>query len=962
MIIPCIRFTFIVMALLINIDINFKKGYFMMRRIVLVALTVFCVQILSASELLGELGGFENYGGWKVSFEDGAEGTVNRMENTARSGKYSLKINKNNSLGYIKITTEKPLEAKAGTKYTFRGYFHSENAPVSSLLLFRVSENSSGNLVYDDIDRSFGFSSQSFIINTIHDHWMKRAIHYMPKKDKKVFLNVVQYGNPATVYLDDLEFTDNAYAPIHNHSKFGFPYTKEEVYKILEQRNPSSASFIIKDKHTVLQLNNKETPVVMYKGEPYRQYPDVHAYKDFGDAGIPLALRSVMISSYNKEAGVWAGKGKYRWDLLEKDLMLALQRNPNANLVLEMVAYHPYDSWSEENPNEIWQNSKGEKAYGFWGNLEGFTDDLKKVDKQGEKHWWYPSYYSLKWQEDTAEALSDIVKHIMSTPLGKAVVGFHIVGGHDGQFQTHIYDYSPAAAAAFHCWLKAKYTNIENLNSIWKTSYGKFEEIKIPDQEKNWIEGHRTPFITCCAESDYRHFLAESAWKLKDYFAGVVKRASGKPVFAGAYGMCTEYESWEMMNLKNLDYNSSAAWYAFRYPGYALGAKPESTFNLYGKMWIDELDLRTWTQHPHDEVYEMWISEAASDEMFKSVYRKMAGVSLAHGYGWWHYSMQHYFDDPLIMGQIAKAFKIAEKLQNMKKNEFRPDVCAVRTDYPNRFIAPGFGSGKFTSCMPFQEMMFETSGVPYDLHYLDDVLNKPELQNYKVYIFLHNIYLTKEQRNRIEKVLKNNGETLIWMYNTGYISENGKSTEDMSKLIGIKIETAEKFERGTPLLKENAPFTKAVNKFQGMEELFCTIMSLKDMNSFFARPQPFWIDDSSAIPIAEYRENGKVAMAVKKFDNWRSIYLGAPFSLGNDLLYNIAKDASAFIAGQPGQSIFMNGNFISIHALKGGNYTFRLPPGVKNVIDADTNKVLAKNVSEYAFYADPGKTYWFIME
>ena len=340
----------------------------------------------------------------------------------------------------------------------------------------------------------------------------------------------------------------------------------------------------------------------------------------------------------------------------------------------------------------------------------------------------------------------------------------------------------------------------------------------------------------------------------------------------------------------------------------------------------------------------------------------MAGVSLAHGYGWWHYSMQHYFDDPLITGQITKAFKIAEKLQKMKKNEFRPDVCAIRTDFPNRFISPVAGCGRLSSSAPFQEMMFETSGVPYDLHYLDDILSKPELQNYKIYIFLHNIYLTKEQRSRIEKVLKNNGKTLIWMYNTGYISENGKSSEDMSELIGIKIGTAEKFERGTVLLKNEAPFTPCAQKFQGMEELILSIMSLKGFSSFVARPQPFWIDDSNAIPIAEYQENRKVAMAVKKFDNWRSIYLGAPFSLGNDLLYNIAKDAGAFIAGEPGQSIFMNGNFISIHALKGGNYTFRLPPGVKNVIDADTNKVLAKNVNEYTFYADPGKTYWFIME
>ena len=61
---------------------------------------------------------------------------------------------------------------------------------------------------------------------------------------------------------------------------------------------------------------------------------------------------------------------------------------------------------------------------------------------------------------------------------------------------------------------------------------------------------------------------------------------------------------------------------------------------------------------------------------------------------------------------------------------------------------------------------------------------------------------------------------------------------------------------------------------------------------------------------------------------------------------NIARAAGAYVCGAPGQSIDMNGNFISLHGMKNGRYTLILPPGARKVIDVDSGKV--RSASEAA--------------
>lgn len=99
--------------------------------------------------------GFEDGDGWAVTCRNGAKGRGQRDTSTARTGRAAMKLTKANSIGVVVMSTAKPVRVKPGATYTFRGFSHSDDAPVTSLLLFRIGPKE-GNLAYNAIDRSRG--------------------------------------------------------------------------------------------------------------------------------------------------------------------------------------------------------------------------------------------------------------------------------------------------------------------------------------------------------------------------------------------------------------------------------------------------------------------------------------------------------------------------------------------------------------------------------------------------------------------------------------------------------------------------------------------------------------------------------------------------------------------------------------------------------------------------------------
>ncbi len=316
---------------------------------------------------------------------------------------------------------------------------------------------------------------------------------------------------------------------------------------------------------------------------------------------------------------------------------------------------------------------------------------------------------------------------------------------------------------------------------------------------------------------------------------------------------------------------------------------------------------------------------------------RVTGFSLAAQSGFWYYDMNHFFDAPEIMAEIGATAAVAQRLAQRPPSRFRPDVCVVETSGSDRFSSSAFAAQR--SSLFYQLMALEQSGVPYDRHYLSDVLTHPELQGYRLYVFLQSTFLTDDERAQIKRKLQRGGRTIVWVHDVGYLGERGKSAAAMSDLTGITVRTEERYARLTPLLDATGPL-QGVQPVLGLTEMVMTIMVASGQSSFAAREQPFWIEDPQATPLAHYAETGQVAGAMRKLPGWTSVVLAGSHSLTGDLLHALAQQAGAFVAGPPGQSLNLSGNFASLHGLRTGAYPLRVPPGVKRVLDADTRQPL----------------------
>src|SRR5699024_6185182 len=106
-------------------------------------------------------------------------------------------------------------------------------------------------------------------------------------------------------------------------------------------------------------------------------------------------------------------------------------------------------------------------------------------------------------------------------------------------------------------------------------------------------------------EMDYRKFLIQQAWSIKDYFAGVAKTSAKKPIVTMSY-YGSEPRLYNFLHTKHIDITGGMAYYPYRLPGYATGYGTENGLSLHHKMYFQDVDLRSWVGSIYNnEVYQL---------------------------------------------------------------------------------------------------------------------------------------------------------------------------------------------------------------------------------------------------------------------------------------------------------------------------------------------------------------------
>ena len=190
--------------------------------------------------------------------------------------------------------------------------------------------------------------------------------------------------------------------------------------------------------------------------------------------------------------------------------------------------------------------------------------------------------------------------------------------------------------------------------------------------------------------------------------------------------------------------------------------------------------------------------------------------------------------------------------------------------------------------------------------YLTSDLNNPDMPDYKVYVFPNLFHADAGARAAIDAKVKKNNAVSVWLYAPGLFTEKGFGTENMETLTGMSLKM----------------IGKEADLQMSIVDSGALIDQAKSGFGIYPKISPsFEVVDPESRVIGKV--DGKPALAVKEFGNWRSIYSLTPLTV--DLLREICYYAGVHVYSRTSDVFSANSGFAMLHASSTGEKEIRLP-------------------------------------
>ena len=799
----------------------------------------------------------------------------------------------------------------------------------------------------------------------------------VPEGAVKARLAFIFKGNPISTQFVDFKIEKVsvppkakplANCPTLKHE--GEILTDSELDKILE----SSDSLVTKLKTNgdlvSMYVNGKMTVPTIYKTSALRKDKSFDMMQTFHKAGFNIFTIEFSLGLAHYPLGapceIWQGHKQYDIGALRESIRQALKRSPESMIMLECIV-SPYRGWGKENPDEVFQHEDGRKGLFKSVRTRNLSHDAPAEAAKGiQGEFWYPSYYSEKYNAEVAEAINDLFLKLDSIPEGKRIIGVYLNGGTDGQwldlFDTSYVkgvqlaaDYSPAALKAFRGYLKDKYGNdIAKLRTAWKDdSVKSFDEITVPSVTEMWRKDKNFhSMYGSCKTSDYCEFLGYGNAMRHIKWCKAVKEATDNRILTGGYtphdGMAAYPElsqqstKW-LLESKYVDFFAIVPDYLREYYDPIILAVYNGSLLLHNKLLINELDLRN-PEVPH---WGKWASDfwmrTHNAETYRNEVEKFAACSFALGGTFHAYDMESgWFNTPSAIDAWKNGCEIAKQASPGRLDDKRIAVAASERFWDFQSYA---GQRLFVySVRNFPKYAFARSGVRCDNYLLSDVLDNNSFEAPKVLMFTDACTMTPEQAQSVREKFGNSGRVLVWFWAPGIFAPGDE--KNLSKISGFKLERSQQADGKSIFVNaQNDPLLVGVKGFlfpwipgYGME--FGTAWR---------------VSDPDAKILANYFGTDIPAMAVKRHKDFTEIYIGQPGSLTPQLVKNIAMSAGITPICDTYDIMGYGGNILYLVALSSGVKTINLPDG-SGTVECLTGQNLIQAGGVASVYVNVGDT------
>jgi hypothetical protein len=573
------------------------------------------------------------------------------------------------------------------------------------------------------------------------------------------------------------------------------------------------------------------------------------------------------------------------------------------------------------------------------------------------------SFHSEVWREDAAQALRALISHCESAPYADHLWGYHIC---DGLFQEWFHwneyafdglaDYSSAAQRDFRAWLLHKYhADADRLSRSWEREVH-FDAVEIPLPRERLRPTHMEFYDPARDRPaiDYMQCFSEAIVDSIAYLCRAVKDALPQPKVVGVfYGypftnmprpqLNGHYALGKLLQCPDLDFVASPHIYDNRgHGGYHSPQCVSDSVRRAGKLHFDEVDCKTiWT--PKTVTWKTYISQPTTLPDTLEMMKKDAAYHMASGTGMWWMDLTNegWFDSPQVVEPMRRLQTIEERLMKGGRSGFG-QIALVVDERSTAYHA--YRAGLNMACLlMLKQWHMSRLGAPFQQLLLHD-LARENTPDYELYIFANSFHLNERERAMVDRKVKRNGATALWVYASGFLDDHEASLENMERLTGIHCGCRNHVgDLSVQIIRHDHPLTQDLP--QGFaygtdvaSEEYTRPPRIQYLPEMAVGPA-FFADDPEAEVLGIARGTGRPGLVVKEFDAWRSIYTAAP-PLSWALLRNIARLAGVHLYSETGDMVWGNDSFLSLYTQRAGPRKIRFPEPV-TVEDAYEGRVLA---------------------
>ncbi|MGM9634872.1 MAG: hypothetical protein ACI3YE_01830, partial [Candidatus Avispirillum sp.] len=480
--------------------------------------------------------------------------------------------------------------------------------------------------------------------------------------------------------------------------------------------------------------------------------------------------------------------------------------------------------------------------------------------------------YDEEWRTAAAAYMKAVIRHC-EEKYGDRIYGYFLLGGTTTEWFSD-YDFErshPIKEAGYQRWMQDESASLPSTERLNQPG-----EVFLSEEEEDVYLARKFHSETIADLILYFAKEAQSVLqhrKLVGLYYGYLFELGGQRLFnAGSLGYEKGFES------PDIDMISSPSAYGYRKltdpSGFMVTQK---TLDAHNKLYFLEFDHIT---HVAPTMVDDGIVEGASNKKNREIpgagskcHNETESLNLmwrdfllcnANGTAlWWFDMFDGWFRSEGMMDAVSHMIRISQSL-SQKQTESVAQIAVFAEGESMYRVRKS--AGLASVCLSDIRRTLAECGAAYDLYSIGD-LALPQVDNYKLYLFVNQYDMTEQTKKQITERLKKTGKTVLWLFAPDYAGQGKRSVQHISDMVGMQVEQSSTSHGAVCFEGESVRYELAAPYFS--------------------------IQDESASVIARF-EDGEIAAAYQEKEGFKSVYAAA-CNLPSGMLRFIAELAGVMV-------------------------------------------------------------------